>query len=202
MSRIVDLGFVRLKSDTEGFYYFLFTLVIAAVIFSRFLLHSKLGRAFASIRDSDTAAEVSGVNLLLYKILAFAISSFMASVAGGLMAVIIGTISPEDFNILLSINYLVMLVIGGMGAVYGAVIGAFFITFLPEWITSLRDAFLPAGTDTAVLQYLIYGLIILVFIVFEPRGIYGRWLTIKAYFKKFPFNEKRVGRIAWILRWR
>lgn len=202
VSRIMDLGFIQLNSGEASFYYFIYTVVILVVIASRFLLNSKLGRAFTSIRDSDTAAEVSGINLLLYKVLAFAISSFLASFAGALMAVIIGTISPEDFNIMMSINYLVMLVIGGMGAVYGAVIGASFIVFLPEWITGLRDAFLPPGTDVAVLQFLIYGLIILIFIVFEPHGIYGRWLVIKNYFKKFPFNEKRIGRVAWILRWR
>ncbi|HDH44184.1 MAG TPA: branched-chain amino acid ABC transporter permease [Thermococcus sp.] len=202
VSRVFDLDFVQLKSGTTDFYYFIYTLVILIVIFSRFLLHSKLGRAFTSIRDSDVAAEVSGVNLLFYKVLAFSISSFFASVGGALMGVVIGTISPEDFDILLSINYLVMLVIGGMGSVYGAVIGAIFITFLPEWITNLRDAFLPSGTDVSVLQLLIYGLIILIFIVFEPNGVYGRWLVIKAYFKKFPFNEKKIGRVAWILRWR
>jgi len=202
ITRMVAVGSMELHSGKVGFYYFLYTLVIAVVVFSRFLLHSKLGRAFTSIRDSETAAEVSGVNLLLHKVLAFAISSFFAAIAGALMGIVIGTISPEDFSILLSINFLVMLVIGGMGAVYGAVIGAFFITFLPEWITSLRDAFLPLGTDTAILQYLVYGSIILIFIVFEPHGIYGRWLVIKAYFKRFPFNEKRVGRVAWIRRWR
>ena len=202
VSRIIDLGFIKLHSSKPEFYYFIYTIVILVVIFSRFLLHSKLGRAFTSIRDSDVAAEVSGVNLLLYKVLAFAISSFIASIAGAFMAVIIGTISPEDFNIFLSINYLVMLVIGGMGTVYGAVIGAIFITFLPEWITALRDALLPPGTEISVLQFLIYGLIILIFIVFEPNGFYGRWLVIKNYFKKFPFNEKRIGRVAWILRWR
>jgi branched-chain amino acid transport system permease protein len=202
VSRVVHFGFMELHSGKAGFYYFVYTLVIAIVVFSRFLLHSKLGRAFTSIRDSETAAEVSGINLLLYKVLAFGISSFIAAVAGALMGIIIGTISPEDFNILLSIDFLVMLVIGGMGAVYGAVIGAFFITFLPEGITTLRDAFLPPGTDIAILQYLIYGLIILSFIVFEPHGIYGRWLVIRAYMKRFPFNEKRIGRIAWIRRWR
>ena len=202
ISRSVDLGFVTLGSGGVGFFYLIYTVVIVVVICSRFLLHSKLGRAFTSIRDSETAAEVSGINLLLYKVLAFAVSSFLASVAGGFMGIIIGTISPEDFNIMLSINYLVMLVIGGMGAVYGAVIGAAFISLLPEWITSLRDAFLPPGTDVSVLQYLIFGLIILVFIVFEPHGIYGRWTVIRNYFKKFPFNEKRVGRMAWLLRWR
>lgn len=202
ISRIMDLGFIEMKSSSIEFYYFIFTVVIAVVILSRFLLDSKLGRAFTSIRDSDTAAEVSGVNLLLYKVFAFAISSFMAAFAGGLMGIIIGTISPEDFNIMLSINYLVMLVVGGMGAIYGAVIGAIFIVFLPEWIVLLRDVFLPAGTDVSVIQYMVYGLIILIFIVFEPHGIYGRWVIIKNYFKKFPLNEKRIGRLAWILRWR
>ena len=202
VSRIIDLGFVELNSGKVGFYYFIYTLVILIVVASRFLLDSKLGRAFTSIRDSDTAAEVSGINLLFYKVLAFAISSFVASIAGGLMAIIVGTITPEDFNIWLSINYLVMLVVGGMGTVYGAVIGAASIALLPEGITGVRDAFLPPGTNIAVLQYLIYGLIVLVFIVFEPHGIYGRWLVIKSYFKKFPFNEKRIGRVAWILRWR
>ncbi len=202
VSRVIDIGFIKLHSGREEFYYFIYSIVILVVILSRILLKSKLGRAFTSIRDSDVAAEVSGVNLLLYKVLAFSISSFFAAIAGALMAVVIGTISPEDFNIFLSINYLVMLVIGGMGTIYGAVIGAVFITFLPEWIATLKEAFLPQGTDISVLQFFLYGLIILVFIVFEPRGFYGRWLVIKNYFKKFPFNERKIGRVAWILRWR
>lgn len=202
ISRIVDLGFVKLNSGETGFYYFIYTLVILIVIFSRFLLHSKLGRAFTSIRDSEVAAEVSGVNLLLYKALAFAISSFLASLSGALTGIIIGMISPEDINITISINYLLMLIIGGMGVVYGAVIGALLITFLPEWISLLSETFLPAGADGAILQYLIFGLLILFFIVFEPNGVYGRWTVIKGYFKAFPFNDRKIGRAAWIYRWR
>jgi branched-chain amino acid transport system permease protein len=202
ISRVIDLGFIRLHSGHVEFYYFIYTLVILIVLFSRFLLHSKLGRAFTSIRDSEVAAEVSGVNILLYKVLAFAISSFLASLAGALMGIIIGMISPEDITIMLSINYLIMLVIGGMGVVYGAVIGAILITFLPEWISIVRDTCLPPGTDVAILQYLVYGLIILLFIVFEPHGVYGRWLVIKSYFKKFPFNDRKMGRLTWIYRWR
>jgi branched-chain amino acid transport system permease protein len=202
ISRIIDLGFVRLNSGDAGFYYFIYTLVIVVVIFSRLLLGSKIGRAFTSIRDSDVAAEVSGINILLYKVLCFAISSFFASLSGALMGIIIGMISPEDINIMHSINYLIMLVIGGMGVVYGAVIGAVVITFLPEWISMFSNSFLPMTVDLSILQYLIFGLLILFFIVFEPNGLYGRWTVIKGYFKTFPLNERKVGRIAWIYRWR
>jgi branched-chain amino acid transport system permease protein len=202
ISRVIDIGAARLNSGETGFYYFIYTLVVIIVIFSRLLLHSKMGRAFTSIRDSDVAAEVSGINLLLYKVLCFAISSFFASLSGALMGIIIGMISPEDINIMHSINYLIMLVIGGMGVVYGAVIGAVLITFLPEWISMFSDSFLPMGMDVSIFQYLIFGLLILFFIVFEPNGVYGRWVAIKGYFKTFPFNERKIGRIAWIYRWR
>ena len=202
IARSIDIGFAELNSGDTGFYYFIYALVVIVVVFSRLLLDSKIGRAFTSIRDSDVAAEVSGINILFYKVLCFAISSFFASLSGALMGIIVGMTSPEDINIMHSINYLIMLVIGGMGVVYGAVIGAVLITFLPEWISMFSNYFLPMSVDLSILQYLIFGLLILFFIVFEPNGVYGRWTVIKGYLKAFPLNNHKIGRIAWIYRWR
>ena len=114
----------------------------------------------------------------------------------------VGLISPENFGIMLSIQYLVMIVVGGAGYIYGAILGAIFITLLPEG-TRYAQYFLPEATATSgYFQMIIYGLIMLVFIVFEPRGLYGRWQIIKNYWKTFPFNPVEVKRVAWIRRWK
>ncbi|MDP2838470.1 MAG: branched-chain amino acid ABC transporter permease, partial [Syntrophales bacterium] len=121
---------------------------------------------------------------------AFCISAFYTGIAGALFAHFMRFIGPENFTILESISYLVMILVGGLGSVHGSVFGAVFITFLPEGISLSKD-YLPTFIgQQAGLQAAVYGLVLLLFIRFEPLGLYGRWLKIKFYFENFPFYKK------------
>ena len=183
-------------------YFLIMTIVIVMTIGGRLILDSKLGRAFIAIRESDVAAETCGINLTVYKTLAFGISSFYAGLTGALYALTVGLISPENFGIMVSIQYLVMIVVGGAGYIYGAILGAIFICLLPE-VIRFTQYFLPESmASSGYFQMIIYGLTMLIFIVFEPKGLYGRWLIIKNYWKIFPFNPAEAKRVAWIRRWK
>lgn len=140
------------------------------------LMKSKIGRAFVAIRDSDISAEAIGVNLLRYKTSAFAISAFYTGVGGGLYTHALGFINPESFDLRLSITFLAMVVVGGLGSILGAVLGAIFMTILPLSLTAVRDV-----------PEIIYGGIMIVMILFEPLGLRGRWLKIKSFWTRWPF---------------
>lgn len=140
------------------------------------LIKSRVGRAFVAIRDSEIAAETIGVNLTLFKTGAFAVSAFYTGLAGGLFAHSIGFINPDSFDMRLSITFLAMVVVGGLGSVLGAHLGAILMTLLPIAMTSVRD-----------IPEIIYGAILVIVILFEPLGLRGRWLKIKTYWKTWPF---------------
>lgn len=178
-----------LASD-HRYYYLVFLVVLLSILVLRNLLRTGSGRAFLAIRDSETAAESMGINLAVYKTAAFCISAFYTGIAGALFAHFMRFIGPENFSILESISFLVMILVGGLGSVHGSVFGAVFITFLPEGISLSKD-YLPAFIgQQAGLQAAVYGLILLLFIRFEPLGLYGRWLKIKFYLENFPFYKK------------
>jgi len=181
-------------------YYLIWILSILGLMAGRLLKHSKPGRAFSYIRFSEVAAEVNGVSLPLYKTLAFSIGCFYAGIAGSLLGITNGFIGMEDFSINTSLLLLVMLIIGGTGAIYGAAIGAVVMTFiLPEGIDRIT------GFVTFIkpedFESLLFGLLTLVFIILEPSGIYGRWVVIRNYLKAFPLNEVQVKRVRWLRRW-
>jgi len=181
-----SLGPFALDSDRR-FYYFILAVTLALLWGAKNITRSSLGRAFIAIRDSEIAAETMGVNLALYKTIAFIISAFYTGIAGSLFAHFIKYISPSNFTLLDSIGFIVMILVGGAGTLLGSVYGAIFITFLPEGIRILKDLF-PFFVVETGLQGLVYGLILLLFILFEPTGIYGRWLKIKRYWKTFPLK--------------
>lgn len=184
-----SIGGFALDSD-ERFYYLVFAVALFLIIVIKNILRTPTGRAFIAIRDSEVAAESMGINLAVYKTAAFAISAFYAAIAGALFAHFMLFIGPENFTILESISFLVMILVGGMGSVHGAVFGAVFITLLPELISIGKD-YLPRFIgEQAGLQAAVYGLVLLLFIRFEPLGLYGRWLKIKFYFETFPFYKK------------
>ncbi len=192
---------VVLDSDFRV-YFLIMSVAVVFTVAGRLMLDSKIGRAFIAIRDSDVAAESCGINLTVYKSLAFGISSFYAGLAGALYALTVGLISPENFGIMVSIQYLVMIVVGGTGSIYGAILGAIFITLLPEGIRFTQYVLPNSIAMSGYFQMVIYGLTMLVFIVFEPQGLYGRWQVVKNYWKAFPFNPVEVKRVAWIRRWK
>jgi branched-chain amino acid transport system permease protein len=184
-----SIGSFSLESD-ERFYYLVLVVVLILVLAVKNILRTPTGRAFIAIRDSEIAAESMGINLAIYKTAAFAISAFYAGIAGSLFAHFMYFIGPENFTILESISFLVMILVGGLGSVHGAVFGAVFITFLPELISLAKDYLPKVIAEQAGLQAAVYGLVLLLFIRFEPLGLYGRWLKIKFYFENFPFYKK------------
>ncbi|MDY7030686.1 MAG: branched-chain amino acid ABC transporter permease [Thermodesulfobacteriota bacterium] len=178
--------------NDRAFYFLVMPIVAVSLLYARNLIRTKVGRAWVAIRDRDISAEIMGVNLAKYKIMAFFISSFYAGVAGGLYGYYITDISPEHFPLTLSIDYLAMIIIGGMGSILGSVFGAMFITMLPEGIRIAADVF---GTAYPVLvdrffevKVMAFGVAIILFLMFEPTGIYGRWVKTKIYYKLWPFT--------------
>ena len=177
-------------TDDKHFYYLIFGIILVMIVLLKNILRSPTGRAFVAIRSSEVAAESMGVNLAVYKTAAFCISAFYTGLAGSLFAHHMLFIGPENFDFMVSISFLVMIVVGGLGSVHGAVFGAAFITVLPELI-SLSKAYLPAViAEQAGLRAAVYGLVLVLFIRFEPLGIYGRWLKVKFYFEHFPIYKK------------
>ena len=177
--------------DTEkSFYYLAITTTALSILAVKNLLRSPAGRAFVAIRDSEIAAQSMGVSLAKFKTMAFAVSAFLAGIAGSLYAHKLSFINPETFNIGVSIEFIAIIIIGGLGSLHGAVFGSCFVLFLPQAI-ALISPYLPdfiSGQNG--LQTGVYGLAIILFIRFEPLGIYGRWQKIKFYFNNFPIYKK------------
>lgn len=174
----------------EQFYFLCLIITVAATLGILNLLRSPTGRAFVAIRDSEISAQSMGIHLAYYKTLSFAISAALAGIAGALYAHNLQFISPDQFNILQSIDLLLMIVIGGVGSVHGAFLGAAFLISMPQLIALSKDH-LPAVVGQAPgLQGLVYGLVLIAFVLFEPQGLYGRWLKIRTYLQMFPFYRK------------
>lgn len=181
---------LALDNDARMFY-LTFTVAALSVLLVSNILRTRHGRAFVAIRDFHQSAESVGVNLFAYKLQAFAVSSFLAGVSGGLWAHYTMYITPEQFDILLSIRYLAMIIIGGLGSVLGSIFGAVFVTLLPEGLGALAQwagSFFPnISTYFLAMREGIFGLILVLFLIFEPAGLVHRWRLIKAYWKLYPF---------------
>jgi branched-chain amino acid transport system permease protein len=179
------------KADTgQDFYFLCLVITIICTLGILNLLRAPTGRAFVAIRDSEISAQSMGIQLSYYKTLSFAISAALAGIAGALYAHKLQFISPEQFNILQSIDLLLMVVIGGLGSVHGAFLGAIFLITMPQVIAVSKD-YLPAFVGQAPgLQGLVYGLVLIGFVLFEPMGLYGRWLKVRTWFQLFPFYRK------------
>jgi branched-chain amino acid transport system permease protein len=147
-------------------------------------------RAMVAIRDSEISAQSLGINLVRYRTIAFALSAGITGVAGALLAHKFKFISPDAFNIILSIQLLLMVVVGGLGSIHGAIYGAIFVGGLPQAIALMRDYLPGAIAKTPGLEPALFGLVMVLFVVFEPLGVYGRWLKIKAYFDHFPLCRR------------
>ena len=156
------------------------------------LLRSKIGRAYAAIRDRDIAAEAIGINLARYKASAFALSSFYAGVAGALMFSTIGAVDVERFGLLFSVTFIAIVVIGGVGTVMGPIFGSIFFGLMPGIIKFVIDhsefvrEVIPL--NAAQIERIIFGLFIVGFLMFEPRGLWGIWFRLRNYFKAWPFS--------------
>lgn len=174
-------------------FYLIMGITILVIFFVKNLARTRIGRAFIAIRDNDLAAEVMGINLFRYKLVAFFIGCFLAGVAGSLLAHCYwGFLSPENFSISDSILYIGMIIIGGLGTTIGPILGVLFIRSLQQGITQvspiLESTFnLPAGFTTGI-GPMIFGLVIILFLILEPRGLAHRWKLFKASYRLWPFS--------------
>lgn len=186
----------------------LYSLIILAtgitLLTVRNLLRTRVGRAFIAIRDSDVAASCAGVDLTYFKTLAFAVSAFFTGIGGGLFAFHLGQIDPTTYNLMMSILFLSMVVIGGVGSILGPVLGAVTISLLNLKLKGLQmsdfaaipwfggdiasflgDHFMETGMGN--IKYIVYGLILVLIMIFEPLGLYGIWIRTKRFWKTWPF---------------
>ncbi|MEZ4657750.1 MAG: branched-chain amino acid ABC transporter permease [Caldilineaceae bacterium] len=174
------------------FYWVILFFLIVTAIYTVNLFRTRTGRAFIAIRDQDIAAAVMGVNVFRYKILSFATSSFIVGLAGALQAQYRGIVSFESFTIEVSILYLAAIIIGGLGSVSGSIYGAIFMTLLPAFLSNVGGSLqgLIPGIDQyiAFIRQAVFGIVIILFLVFEPEGIAKIWRNVKDYFRLWPFS--------------
>jgi len=203
-------------------YFFLLVLVAVFTLVAKNIQRTRVGRAFQAIRDRDVAAEIMGVDEFRYKMLAFAISSFFAGVAGALLASFVGRMIPESWDLALSVQLIAIVLIGGAGTVSGTLMGAGFVVIVPRFVQELTDLLketieegegllarigdvfiATSGNDGGIINTLpgsgpglsvfqlnlvLFGLLIIAFLIFEPLGLYGIWLRIRNYWKGWPFT--------------
>jgi branched-chain amino acid transport system permease protein len=181
-----DLFGWKLDSSVE-FYFLCLVLTVISTLAILNLLRSPTGRAFVAIRDSEISAQSMGIHLSRYKTLSFALSAALAGIGGALYAHQIKFLSPEQFGIIQSIDLLLMVVIGGLGSVHGAFLGAIFLITMPQLIAMGKDYLPESVGQSPGLQAVVYGVVLVAFVMFEPHGLYGRWLKIRTYLQIFPF---------------
>jgi branched-chain amino acid transport system permease protein len=176
----------------SSFYYIVLAFAVAMILFATNLMRTKTGRAFMAVRDHYISAEIMGISLYKYRLLSFGISSFYAGVAGALYGHSLKFVSSEQFGIGVSIVYLAMIIIGGLGSIVGSIFGAVFMILLPKILsvaTEMVAADFPSIAKLAIsFEQGIFGLIIVLFLIFEPDGLAHRWKLIKAYWKLYPFS--------------
>jgi branched-chain amino acid transport system permease protein len=209
-------------SDNQKTYFFFLVLVIALVVVAKNLNRTRTGRALQAIRDRDVAAEVMGVPEFKYKLIAFATSSFFAGIAGVCYASLAGKLPASQWNLFLSVEFVAIILIGGVGTILGTVLGTVFVVLGPNliqqatvWLSAQTDQsgiggaladliltsgsgdFGPVSTGTQTPGWplniydwniAIYGILIVIFLIFEPLGLFGIWLKIKSYWKRWPFS--------------
>jgi len=163
------------------------------VLIYRNLLRSPLGRAFAAVRDSEVSAQAMGVDVARTKTIAFGISCAITGLGGALMGLFAGSFNNETFNFLIAIQLLMMIVVGGLGFIHGAFLGAIVVAFLPQGLSLVTDV-LGRGFFVPGLEIGVFGLILILFIIFEPMGLYGRWLKIRIWMQLFPFARRDMFR--------
>ncbi len=184
----------QLKSQTQ-LYLFLMFFVVLAIVGTSNLIRSRIGRAFIAIRDQDIAAEIIGIDIFRYKLWAFAISSFYAGVTGVLYTYYLGIANYEQFQLVVSIDYLAMVIIGGLGSILGSILGAIFVTLLPiltRWFLEDYGWLFLSQQDlqNAIpnLRLTLFGVLIIFFLVVEPEGLNRLWRNIRNYFRVWPFS--------------
>ena len=176
--------------STGGFYTLCLATAVLATLGIVNLLRAPTGRAFVAIRDSEISAQSMGINLARFKTLSFALSAALAGLAGALYAHKIQFLTPDQFNILQSIDLLLLVVIGGLGSIHGAFLGAIFLIAMPQLISLGKDWLPDAIGQAPGLQAVVYGVVLVGFVLFEPLGLYGRWLKMRTWLQLFPFYQR------------
>jgi branched-chain amino acid transport system permease protein len=192
------IGGWHLETDRD-LYALLIPLTVLLALAARNLIKTKVGRALIAIRDAEIAAETLGVNLMGYKTLAFAISAFYAGIGGGLYAFVLRFIDPEIFTLLMSIMFLAMVVVGGLGSIMGSIAGACLLSWLDlqlrnilsipyvgGWLEALSQRWFSI-TGVSNIQLIVFGTILVLIMLYEPLGIFGFWIRAKKYWKTWPF---------------
>lgn len=177
----------------RAWYFVLLAFALATLIMFVNLLRSRSGRAFRALHARETVAEALGIGIARFKLLAFVISSAMTAVAGCLFAYYRGFVSIEAFDLFLSIQYVAMIIIGGLGSLLGALLGAAFVTVFPYLIEALVGLLPNAGAlagDIFAVNYAAFGLVMVIFLLFEPLGLVGIWHRIQSYFLLWPFKYR------------
>jgi branched-chain amino acid transport system permease protein len=188
----ISIGSLRLRTQGDQFY-FIIAITILTVFLGKNIARTRVGKAFVAVRDNDLAAEVMGINLFRYKLLAFFIGCFFAGIAGSLMAHWTRYVSTESFTFNTSILYVGMIIIGGLGTTLGPILGAVFIRVLEVIVTHISPALQAAfpswpGAFTTGIAPLLFGLAIILFLIFEPRGLAHRWQLYKSAYRLWPFS--------------
>jgi branched-chain amino acid transport system permease protein len=179
----------------QSFYYLFIAFATLCALFVGNLQRTWVGRSLMAVRDSDIAAEMAGISVFRTKLLAFAIASFLGGMAGSLLGYYLQFINPDNFGLAVSISYIAMIIVGGMGSVTGSILGAVFMTLLPEVLRvsvhSLSKV-LPAldvASKGAFVEGAVYGLVIILFLMFKPEGLARFWRDTLVYFRTWPFGH-------------
>jgi branched-chain amino acid transport system permease protein len=196
----IDFSAVTILGDQyirqQSWFWLVWGVVAACALLAKNIVRTRPGRAIQAIRDRDVAAEIIGVELFRYKVAVFAVSSALAAIGGALYGAYQQYVSPDEWTLFLSIQYIAIIIVGGVGTVFGAVLGALFLGGLPAVIENYSES-IPGVSTTAAddgfisvfsLNQAIFGLLIVLFLMFEPRGLAAMWLRVKAYFKAWPFS--------------
>ncbi|GGH24878.1 amino acid/amide ABC transporter membrane protein 2, HAAT family [Cribrihabitans marinus] len=176
------------------FYWLTLAVVVLVTLGYINLLRAPLGRSFIAVRDSEVSAQAMGVDIARTKAVSFGLSCMVTGWAGALMGLFAGAFNNETFSVVISIQLLMMIVIGGLGSIHGAFLGAIVIGFLPQFLSIAKEWLAPltGGGSVAIpgLEFGVFGMILIAFLLFEPMGLYGRWLKIRTWFELFPFYRK------------
>lgn len=186
-------AFFGIPLDTSfRIYWLIVPVTIVMLAAAANLFRTRIGRAFIAIRDRDISAEVLGIPLLRYKLLSFGLSSFYAGLAGGLWAYFFRVVTPESFPLIMSIFFLAAVIVGGMGSILGGILGAIFMTMVPE-VLKLLVGWLPLSADAVVIlspvRTIVFGALIVGFLIFEPLGLQEIWRRIRRFFHLWPFRS-------------
>ncbi|MCC6756018.1 MAG: branched-chain amino acid ABC transporter permease, partial [Solirubrobacterales bacterium] len=173
-------------------YWIILPVAVLSIAGAANLFRTRIGRAFIAIRDRDISAEVLGIPLLKYKLLSFALSSFYAGVAGGMWAYFFRVVTPESFPLIYSVFFLAAVIVGGMGTILGGILGAIFMTVIPELRKLLVSymTFIPDATaQLSPIRTIVFGALIIGFLLFEPHGLAEIWRHIRRFFHLWPFKK-------------